>query len=186
MDLILFFSIVGVVIACMFLYDKFFASAPTNIKPIPLDPAPKEPRVLQDFTLESLKQYTGENGTDIYISVLGKVYDVTPARGFYGPGAAYNCFAGKEASIALAKHSLDDKYTNQWDTSKLTWSEMDDLNGWIQRFEMKYEIAGYVKQIVDELKAAEEAKKAAAAAAKEDTTAEAASSSSSYDAKKTD
>lgn len=40
---------------------------------------------------------------EIYVGVLGKVYDVTDAAMFYGPGSAYHVFAGGDATIALSE-----------------------------------------------------------------------------------
>jgi predicted heme/steroid binding protein len=38
------------------------------------------------FTLEELKDFNGEKRKEIFISVQGKIYDVTDAKDFYGPG----------------------------------------------------------------------------------------------------
>jgi membrane-associated progesterone receptor component len=42
----------------------------------------------RDFTLEELRPYDG-NGPEgrVLVGVLGKVYDVTRGKRFYGPGA---------------------------------------------------------------------------------------------------
>ena len=37
------------------------------------------------FTSTELKQYTGENGTPIYLCLKGVVYDVSSGAAFYGP-----------------------------------------------------------------------------------------------------
>ena len=41
----------------------------------------------RDFTLAELKKYDGE-GPDgrVLVGVLGKIYDVTKGKRFYGPG----------------------------------------------------------------------------------------------------
>ena len=41
----------------------------------------------RDFTLEELRPFNGTNGDGrILIGVLGRVFDVTKGKGFYGPG----------------------------------------------------------------------------------------------------
>lgn len=40
----------------------------------------------QELSLQQLSQFTGEGDSPVYISVKGVIYDVTPAKEFYGPG----------------------------------------------------------------------------------------------------
>ena len=34
-------------------------------------------------------------GGDIYLAIMGRVFDVTRGRDFYGPGGGYSFFSGK-------------------------------------------------------------------------------------------
>jgi hypothetical protein len=44
----------------------------------------------------------GENGSDIWLSILGEVYDVTSGSQFYGPDqGGYRIFAGRDASVTF-------------------------------------------------------------------------------------
>lgn len=58
------------------------------------------PQVLAEptriFTKEELAKYKGEDGGDIYLALMGKVFDVTRGRDYYGPGGGYAFFSGKE------------------------------------------------------------------------------------------
>ena len=47
------------------------------------------------FTKEELAKYKGENGGDIYLALMGRVFDVSRGRDFYGPGGGYSFFSGK-------------------------------------------------------------------------------------------
>lgn len=49
---------------------------------------------LRIFSKEELAQYKGENGGDIYLALMGKVFDVSSGRDFYGPGGGYSFFSG--------------------------------------------------------------------------------------------
>ncbi len=40
----------------------------------------------KEISLDDLSQYDGIKRDEIYISVRGKVYDMTPGKDFYGPG----------------------------------------------------------------------------------------------------
>ena len=66
-----------------------------------------------DVTLAELAKF---NGSDPYrpllLAVRGRVFDVTPGRAFYGPGAGYSVFAGREVARALAKVAVDEKECN--------------------------------------------------------------------------
>jgi hypothetical protein len=46
------------------------------------------------FTKEELAKYKGENGGDVYLAIMGRVFDVTRGRDFYGPGGGYSFFSG--------------------------------------------------------------------------------------------
>jgi membrane-associated progesterone receptor component len=72
----------------------------------------------------------------IYLGAKGKVYDVSfGGTSFYGKGCPYNCFAGKDASRALAKMSFDVKNTENPCISDLDEKEMKILNDWVKTFE---------------------------------------------------
>ena len=75
---------------------------------------------LRDFTVQQLSQYNGkEVDKPIYISLKRDVFDVTSARDFYGKDCSYNCFAGREATRAMAKLSFDEAELSNLDTSDL-------------------------------------------------------------------
>ena len=46
-------------------------------------------------------------GDGPYVAVLGAVYDMSTSANFYGPGGNYAMFAGRDATLNLARNSLD-------------------------------------------------------------------------------
>lgn len=93
------------------------------------------------FTAADLKPLNGSNGEPIYISVKGVVYDCSSAPQFYGPGAAYHVFAGKESTRSLAKMMISDEEANAgWDN--LSPDTMEVLEEWITKFKCKYPVVG--------------------------------------------
>lgn len=84
----------------------------------------------------------------VYLSVRGKVFDVTPGRNFYGPGGPYANFAGRDASRGLAFGSFDeDMLTEDLNgpldpLDDLDTEQKEALQGWEERFEEKYLIVG--------------------------------------------
>mmetsp|Transcript_21985 Transcript_21985/g.24568 ORF Transcript_21985/g.24568 Transcript_21985/m.24568 type:complete len:184 (-) Transcript_21985:1556-2107(-) len=114
-----------------------------------MTPVPKEKIVLKEFTIEELRYYNGENDSDgkpkpVYLSLSGVVYDVSRGRGFYGPGGGYASFAGRECSVALAKHGFEPKFFENPDVTTLTPDEVGTLNEWKAFFENKYDHIGNI------------------------------------------
>ena len=99
---------------------------------------PKKKR--RGFTAAELQLCKGEKGQPLYVGVKGVIYSVSPQ--FYGPGAAYDCFAGVEASRNLARGTISDNEANaSWRC--LNETEMETLDGWAERFAEKYEVVGW-------------------------------------------
>lgn len=57
---------------------------------------------LQIYTKEQLSHYNGNASetSPIYLAIIGHVYDVTKGRAYYGPGAGYAGFAGRDGTRA--------------------------------------------------------------------------------------
>lgn len=93
-----------------------------------------------ELTLDQLKQYDGTDPSKpIYISVRGRVFDVSTGKSFYGPGGSYAMFAGKDVSRALAKMSTrDEDVIGSLD--ELTDKELNVLADWERKFEAKHPI----------------------------------------------
>jgi membrane-associated progesterone receptor component len=100
---------------------------------------------VRTFTAEELAQFAGQTSTTpIYISVRGNVYDVSAGRGFYGPGAGYHAFAGKEASRALGKMQVSEEECNAGWTN-LNEEHRQTLADWEKRYVEKYPMVGIFK-----------------------------------------
>lgn len=46
------------------------------------------------FYKDELKEYNGIEKPELYLVILGKVYNVTRGRNHYGPNQAYHAFVG--------------------------------------------------------------------------------------------
>ncbi|KAJ3012133.1 hypothetical protein HKX48_006437 [Thoreauomyces humboldtii] len=93
----------------------------------------------------SAAELSAHDGTDaskpVYLAVKGTVFDVSQARDMYAPGAGYHVFAGKDASKALGKSSLDPADCIP-DYSDLNEEERDTLDKWEAHYRKKYTVVG--------------------------------------------
>lgn len=84
----------------------------------------------------------------VYLSVRGRVFDVTSGKNFYGPGGPYENFAGRDASRGLASGSFDEDMLTKNLNGPL--DDLRDLDGeqnqalmdWEERFTEKYLVVG--------------------------------------------
>jgi len=90
---------------------------------------------------EQIAQYRGLNGSRIFVSVCGRIFDVTAGADYYGPEGPYHCFTGADASYMLATMSLEDSQRNKIPFD-LQGDEQITLSDWIVRFRQKYPMVG--------------------------------------------
>ncbi|XP_047370393.1 membrane-associated progesterone receptor component 1-like [Vespa velutina] len=109
----------------------------------PLEEIKHLPKLHRDFTIEELKKYDG-NGTDgrILVALNGSVYDVTRGATFYGPGAPYAVFAGRDASRGLATFTLEPIKDEYDDLSDLDSEQMSSMKEWELQFKERYDYVG--------------------------------------------
>lgn len=98
------------------------------------------------WTEDELRQYDGTQDEDgpILLSANGKVFNVWKGRHFYGPGAEYALFAGRDCTRLLAKTRLEEE-TDEERTQPLTMAERAALAGWMWTMDNKYEVVGKLK-----------------------------------------
>ncbi|XP_035179347.1 membrane-associated progesterone receptor component 1 isoform X2 [Oxyura jamaicensis] len=71
---------------CLFLLYQILRGERPAVPAGEEDPPPLPKMKRRDFTLAELRPYDGRNDPRILMAVNGKVFDVTRARKFYGPG----------------------------------------------------------------------------------------------------
>ena len=83
-------------------------------------------------------------GKSIYVALKGLVFDVS-ANDVYKEGGGYHAFAGRDASVALAKMNfaeelMDPKKTHWSKEGELDDKQMQVLNDWVAFYEKRYQI----------------------------------------------
>ncbi|KAJ2487779.1 Dihydrodipicolinate synthase [Coemansia sp. RSA 2320] len=100
------------------------------------------------WTKREISQFTGADNGPILIAIKGKVYDVSLGRGFYGPGTAYNVFAGRDASRLLATQTFDEGMSEaELDSAidgleDLSDEDKESLDSYVGLFSVKYQCVG--------------------------------------------
>lgn len=146
-DMKLILITVTVIFGLLSLYISFHLSVNSNKKP---ETKPEEEVVEEiiprDFTKEQLLEFNGNQEKPIYIALKGEVYDVSSAKQMYGPDTAYHCFAGRDASRAMAKLSFDEVDLTNSNIDDISPFERDTLNDWIEKFKYykAYPIVGKI------------------------------------------
>jgi membrane-associated progesterone receptor component len=122
--------------------------APVSVFDQPVEPnaTSKSAPPPREFTRQTLAPFNGAASPQnpdarIYIALLGKVYDMSSAPGFYGPGASYGLFAGADATRGLAKSSLLPKDVNG-PVDDLTPAELIQAGEWQEKYNSKYPVVG--------------------------------------------
>ncbi|CAG9333266.1 unnamed protein product [Blepharisma stoltei] len=93
------------------------------------------------LTREQLKEYDGTNGKT-YLACGGIIFDVSESPS-YAKGGGYSMFAGRDASVSLAKMSFDKKLLDMTvEEAELTEGQKESIEGWVEFYTEKYPIVG--------------------------------------------
>lgn len=96
------------------------------------------------MTLSELSHYDGSApGRPLYFSSEGLIYDASSSEMFK---SSYSRWAGRDATVCLAKMSLDSADVNRTDWESLTDTEKESLRSWTDYFSEKYPIKGRLKE----------------------------------------
>ena len=127
----------GIVLFIFLLAAYFYLKANTMrlVGPPRLRPRPSP----SAFSPAQLRQFDKSSATR-YIAVCGKVYDVTSSEK-YAPGGDYECFPGHDATVALARMTLDPSLLDRPLDASLQRAARD----WAARFDKKYPVVGLLE-----------------------------------------
>lgn len=108
--------------------------------PVPLAEAENDATV----TWSELEDATGLDGAPHYLSIKGRVYDVSAsAATFYGVGKSYHAFVGTDASRAFALGCTEPECVSD-DLTGLSESELREIDRWTEMYDThdKYHYVG--------------------------------------------
>lgn len=100
-------------------------------------PSPPKPTHLHLFTTEELSLYNGVQSSKLYLSIVGRVFDVTNGQRHYGPGGSYHFFVAKDATRAFVSGQFTEDQLSS-NISDFSFSQINDLQNWVSFYEGKY------------------------------------------------
>lgn len=96
------------------------------------------------FSKEELATFKGENTNEVYLALVGHVFDVSKGKKHYGRGGGYSFFAGVDGSKAFVTGKFVEEDLTD-DISELTTSEILSLENWKAFYEKDYKYIGKVE-----------------------------------------
>ncbi|KAI4460903.1 membrane-associated progesterone receptor component-related [Holotrichia oblita] len=93
------------------------------------------------FSPEELRSYNGEIKQEIYLALLGNVFDVTKGAQHYGSGQTYNVFVGRDASRNFIDGKFNDEDISD-DIIGLDDKELLSLDKWLKFYKKEYKKVG--------------------------------------------
>merc|ERR1712060_310499 len=94
------------------------------------------------FTKAELAKYNGKEKARMYVALAGKVYDVSASEMFTAPGGYGELWGGRDATVALAKMSMEASDVNREDWEALDDKDWESLESWEKHFAKKYPVVG--------------------------------------------
>lgn len=101
----------------------------------------EEERELLQMSSDELAVFNGVHADKpIYLSIGGRIFDVSSAKRHYRKGETYNCLTGRDASYAFIVGDLSESglANTQIDLDNLTDEQQKDLDHWIGFFAKSY------------------------------------------------
>lgn len=97
------------------------------------------------ITLEELAEHDGNQTEAIWLSILSKVYDVTKGKEYYGAGAPYAIFVGRDANVPFITGAFTPEEGDK-SITELTAQQMYSLISWLDFYENedKYPFVGHL------------------------------------------
>lgn len=93
------------------------------------------------FTSDEIKLYNGIDRKELYLVLLGKVFDVTKGESHYGPGQTYHTFIGRDNSRAFITGDFDLEKSSD-EVIDLGLQELKSLKQWAEFYRKDYKYIG--------------------------------------------
>lgn len=98
------------------------------------------------FTAAELALANGVDSENLYLAIIGKVYDVSAGTEYYGPEGPYHVFVGRDAPVPFVSGVFtDEEAAKPWDALEV--KQHGSLLSWMDFYknEEKYPLIGVVQ-----------------------------------------
>lgn len=134
--ILLFLAFLAVVIAILLTTETFEPLLKSIISTVPFISSNSVSNV-RLFTKDELSRFTGVENSDVYLAILGDVFDVTEGRKHYGEGGGYHFFTGKDGTRAFVTGDFTEKGLIE-DTDGLSHGDYLGLEEWNGFYKKQY------------------------------------------------
>lgn len=99
------------------------------------------------MSLEDLTKFNGEEGSPLYLAIMGRIYDVSAGKAFYGPGRSYHHYVAKDATRSFATGCTQAECLVP-SLVGLSESQKREARKWLELYEYhdKYKFIGMVEE----------------------------------------
>lgn len=98
------------------------------------------------YSAEELATKDGQSSSELWLSFLGKIYDVSAGASFYGPGSTYNAFVAKDATRSYLTGIFTPEEASK-SVFDLEISKLKDIKDWTKFYSESdtYKFVGYLE-----------------------------------------
>lgn len=109
----------------------------------PEDASVPQKESIRMITVEELSRNDGNQTEFLWLSIMGKVYDVSAGSQYYGPNGPYEVFVGRDANVPFITGNFTEEEANK-SLLDLTAAELYNLETWTDFYdkEDKYTFMG--------------------------------------------
>jgi len=95
---------------------------------------------------DELAKKNGKDSDELWLSIMGEVYDVSGGKEYYGEGSAYSVFVGKDGSVPFVTGVFTDEEAAK-SISSLETKQLMSINHWrdFYRNSDKYPFVGLLE-----------------------------------------
>jgi predicted heme/steroid binding protein len=95
---------------------------------------------------EELESKNGKDSEELWLSILGSVYDVSAGKMYYGEGGPYSIFVGRDGSASFISGEFTPEGSNK-PLTEFTPRQLKSLDDWRKFYEddEKYHFVGFLE-----------------------------------------
>ncbi|CAG4911911.1 unnamed protein product [Colias eurytheme] len=97
------------------------------------------------LTQEELAKYNGDEHEELYLAVMGSIFDVSSGKMHYAKGSSYHYFIGKDGTRALVSGNFNDESEDKDHILNLKCDDIFAIMHWRKTFREKYKYVGVLQ-----------------------------------------